>query len=516
MNTLQYYSGDRCRNSDVGAILSEEALAFRTFLDQRQQQRKQARKNNARPPKQVKKTKRRRAKTTPEIRWLKNLICPFVFGEKTPDGIRPSVTKSTFIGLRNMGLGLPSLPNYRLLDHFSGLDTLYYFGNGWRQAKRTLVMIDIDVLKSKGLGTPDGAKSFARHLNSIWPNLYFEVSTNGMGIHGYLILRKKDADSKRTNAALKRLEAWLRNEARKISADIEQVELKGACLDMTFDNGLLQAVRYGSFAKLPRDVSRFSEWQNTTTLRVQDLESSVFDVIVPAEPISVMPKPETLEKMPIPTVSLKNKVSADSGSVSGKVISEVELAGIPQFEELYRGWIGPNDLMAGKFRVTAHDFAVAMVILRHFKDDPNPDQSLPCRRVGELWTAMFNAGDVDRGWNHHRWKRIRDFLSARGHIDWKDHRYQYKSQGQGQGKPLQGIACKWSISDELYQTLERVALTSAVNTGEASFADTEIRTMIPSQGKGHFLTPKSFPLWDERQQKFWLKASEACENLFAA
>jgi hypothetical protein len=72
-----------------------------------------------------------------------------------------------------------------------------------------------------------------------------------------------------------------------------------------------------------------------------------------------------------------------------------------------------------------------MVLLRHFKADGNFDKSLPCRRVAELWTGLYEAGDIDRGWNHHRWKVIRDFLSARGHIDWTDNRYEPPSAGAG-------------------------------------------------------------------------------------
>lgn len=371
-------------------------------------------------------------------------------------------------------------------------------------------MIDIDVLKSKGLGSPEGARRFALYLNHIWPNLYFEPSTDGKGMHGYFILSKKDADAARTNAALKRLEAWLRAEAKKIGADIEQVEIKGTCLDMTFDGGLLQAVKYGFFGKLPREVSRFSEWGNTTVLRVQDLEGSLFDVVDGSQP-AVEP---VIVKLPVPKVAVKKKKQVNmAGSVSGKFVSEEELASIPQFERLYREWVGPDDLMAGKFRVTAHDFAVAMVIVRHFKDEPNGDGTLPTRRAGELWTALYRAGDVQRGWNHHRWKAIRDFCSARGHLDWTDHRYQY---GMDAEKSVRGIACKWEITDDFNWTLERVALTAPLNAGEASFVDTSIRKLIPTQGKGQNLRPKPFPLWVERERNFLLRAWEACETLFAA
>ena len=283
---------------------------------------------------------------------------------------------------------------------------------------------------------------------------------------------------------------------------------------MIFDGSSLQAVKYGSFAKLPRDISRFPEWENTTVLRVQDLESRVFDVDELTDPAVVEPESVAIVNMSIQGVKVQKKSFNVGGSVSGKVISEEELASVPQFERLFREWVGPDDLMAGKFRVTAHDFAVAMMLLRHFKADTNRDGSLPTRRVGELWTALYKSGDIQRGWNHHRWKRIRDFLSAKGHIDWTDHRYQYG--GLVGEKNVRGIACKWKITDEFCCNLEQVSLVSALNAGGASFVDTKIRNLIPTQGNGHYFKPKRFPLWVEREQKFWLRASDACEKLFAA
>lgn len=510
MKTLQYYSG-----AAQGKI--DDELAFRNYLDQRQRQRKQNRKQEqaatrkqkqpaARKP-QPKKTNKpqRRAASTPATIWLNELICPWVFGEKTPVGVRPSVTKEKFAQRWNQKLGLPRLANYRLLDHFDGNGTLYFFGQGHKWAKRTLALIDIDVLKSKGLGSPDGAKNFAEHLKTIWPDLYFEPSTNGQGIHCYVIVYKWQCEAVAVNRALKRLELWLRAEARKINADIELVEVKGTCMDLTFEYGKVQAVQYGMFAKLPRDVRRFSEWEKTTELRVVDLEGKKFDVDEQSDTVKPLSsKPVVVQKR------------HSGGSVSGKIISDDELSSIPQFERLYREWVGPVGLKARKFRVTEHDFAVAMVILRHFKANPNDDGSLPCRRVAELWKALFDGGDVARPWNHHRWKAIRDFLAARGHVDWSDHRYDYgtvKNDGQGRNK---GIACKWRLTDGYDWTLARVAALPASSKGEASFVDTRIRSLIPTQGIGENLRPTPFPLRVELEQKFWLRAYEACEHLCAA
>lgn len=534
MELLKYYSGPATETLNHEAQILTEAQAFREYMDRNNQNRKLAR-SSAKPratstPKRKKTEPQRREKITPEMTWLKKLICPFVYAEKTPDGIRPSVTKEAFIGRWNMRMGQRSLPNYKLLDHFNGTETLYFMGQGWNKADRTLANIDIDVQKHKRRGTPEGARQFAEHLKQKWPDLYCEPSTNGNGIHGYCILWKRKADAQTTNAALKRLEAWLRAEAKRINADIEDVEIKGTCLDLTLDDRFAQAVTFGVPAKLPRDVSRFSEWENTTVLRVKDLESSLYDVSVReamCEAAVVVNEPEEAVQFPASQSNAparKEKKPIVAGSVSNKFINDDQLDSIPAFERLYREWVGPSDLMAGKFRVTAHDFAVAMVLLRHFKADVNLDKSLPCRRVAELWTGLYKAGDIDRGWNHHRWKVIRDFLSARGHIDWTDHRYEHPSmvkdehgkwcrQKDNNGKRSRGIACKWVITDEYDHRLEQVSLITALKTGEASFVDTKFNTLVPKQGKGRNLRPTICSL---RHLKFWQQTNEASELLFAA
>jgi hypothetical protein len=531
MKLLLYYSGDDLKNAVCELPILTDDHAFRDYLDRKQHGRRHASKLTSPKPARKRGTKaRRRAKSTPEMQWLKDLICPFVYGDKTPDGPMPSVKKDAFIGRWNLRLPQYSLPNYKMLDHFQGRETLYFMGRGGEKAERTLVMIDIDVMKALNLGTPNGARKFAEHLRTIWPDLYFEPSTNGKGIHGYFILWKRGSDAKTTNAALKRLEAWLRAEAKKINADIEQVEIKGTCLDMTFDGRLLQAVKYGVLAKLPRDVRRFAEWQQTTMLRVQDLERSQFDVrdepVVKQETVLAKDESPTVIQLPVANASgsARKERKPVSGSVSGKFINDNELEAIPAFERLYREWVGPQDLMAGKFRVTAHDFAVAMVLLRHFKAQPNNDRSLPCRRVQELWNGLKEAGDIDRAWNHHRWKVIRDFLSARGHIDWTDHRYEqpgmvkdhdgvWSRSKDKNGKSSRGIACKWAITDQFAYWLERVSLMAASKQGEASLVDTSFRKLVPAQGTGKNLRPVGCQLLKLR---FLMRAEQACDLLCAA
>lgn len=123
-------------------------------------------------------------------------------------------------------------------------------------------------------------------------------------------------------------------------------------------------------------------------------------------------------------------------------------------------------------------------------------------------------GDVDRPWNHHRWKAIRDFLSKQGHIDWIDNRYCYGEIVDGEF--VRGIACKFSITDEFADSLDVVATVKTTTTGGASFVDTSVAGFVRLKGNGRPLVPERFPIRAERERLFWKTAYEASETLWAA
>jgi hypothetical protein len=154
--------------------------------------------------------------------------------------------------------------------------------------------------------------------------------------------------------------------------------------------------------------------------------------------------------------------------------------------------------------VTETDFAQAVVLLRFFTENRNPDGSLPQRRVQELWTALYDAGDFTRPWNHHRWKAIRDWLSEMGWLDWQDHRYQI---GTGRGD---GQACKWRLHEEFVQQLDWLALHQ--EEGEASFVDTR----VIQRGPGEPLKPLRYWFKQAEEARIWLEVEKAMDNLWAA
>lgn len=364
--------------------------------------------------------------------WLRERTFQEVYGyEKLVQDereARPSLTKEMFQWRRNRRIHIRKLANYKYKDHFDRKATYYYFGNPTTSS--TLVMLDIDVQKTLKKGSTEGAVAFVKHLKNIWPDLYFEPSTGGKGIHAYLVLEKHGQDAQTVNAFLKTLQDWLRAEQEFTKADIELVEVKGTCPIIAMRDGKVESVKYGMFAKIPREAHRFEELAATTVLHIKDAlpQSSglVFKVIEP-------------------------KKKTVSGSVSGKNISDDELALIPHFERHYEA-LG-TVLRDQRYIVSSNDFAVFCVLQRFFFDNMNVDGTLPIRRVKKFWDALHECDQADRPFNHHRFKVIRDFLSQNRHIDWQDHRYQW-SEGD-----KKGIACKWRVTNHFYELLEVVGKT---------------------------------------------------------
>ena len=177
---------------------------------------------------------------------------------------------------------------------------------------------------------------------------------------------------------------------------------------------------------------------------------------------------------------------------------------MPIWEQFFKDARNGKPLHGDRWDVTPTDFAQGIVLLRFFTANPNPDGSLPQRRVQELWTALYEAGDFSRPWNHHRWKAIRDWLSEMGWLDWQDHRYQI---GTGRGD---GQACKWRLHVDFMLELDWMALHHEERA--ASFMD----TCVIQRGPGEPLKPLRYWFKQAEEALFWLEAERAMENLCAA
>jgi hypothetical protein len=156
---------------------------------------------------------------------------------------------------------------------------------------------------------------------------------------------------------------------------------------------------------------------------------------------------------------VKKKVS---GSISGHHFGEDELSKLGGgYLSLARELKGETKLIAtGRKVVTEEDLAVFLMVLRFFTNNMNADGSLPVARWREMWRALNEAGDVERGWCHHRFARMRNFLSEKGLLSWEDEDFRIGVFGDD-GVFVPGQAAKWRAGEELLSMMEKVELQEA-------------------------------------------------------
>jgi hypothetical protein len=370
--------------------------------------------------------------------WLRKRTATHHFAQLTEVGVRPVNTNAQILDLfMNKTLRwLPTIRNRHFDDHMNKCHTLYFQGQGQASVAETLVMIDIDCLKSLGLGSKKGALRFAAHLKEeFFPDLYSEPSTNGNGVHGYFVLDKLGLDAKTVNAQLRTFEKWLKQEGRRVGADIEGVEIKGTCPVFEYEERKLVRVKAGTNAKLPRGDVR-----GTTRIDITDLAR-----FVPVE-----------EKVP---VVRRCPRTSSSASWCPKAITPDDLAHLPRLRKVAALLGLPDGKCSGRVAVTVEDVALFLLLLRFFTNNMNENGTLPWARFEALWTALYHAGDVERAFNPKRFAANRNHLSSLvvdGEVllEWEDETYSA------------GRACKWCAAEKLMTMMEQEREeTSSTETG---------------------------------------------------
>ena len=178
------------------------------------------------------------------------------------------------------------LKNKDFEEHFAGGCTHYFAGNSW--GAETLVMIDIDC--HDGVGSLKGALAYAQFLkDTLFPNLYFETSTNGNGAHGYFVLQKQGTKPETVSELFGQLQEYLRQTTGGF--DIQTVEIKGRCPIVVWGHHRGEVTNYkaGTLAKIPRQAERFEELKNTTKFTVSQLRKIMLSPVPQAECFETRP-----------------------------------------------------------------------------------------------------------------------------------------------------------------------------------------------------------------------------------
>ncbi|WP_165248002.1 hypothetical protein [Paludisphaera soli] len=392
--------------------------------------------------------------------WLRGLISTLDFGVKLtrigPEmqvSARPVHCNTNAEIIDALRLGdwhrIERLSNPMLDDHWNNRKTHYYTGNGSTRDRYTLVNIDIDCHAS---GSPDGAFEAAEYLEAnFFPDLYHEPSTNGRGRHGYFILDTFDQAAEPVKGRLKALERCLNAHLLAQGFDIELCEIKGLPPVISWgDDGRISNYTAGILAKIPRQVARFDEWKRTTVLNEFGIRRLTTTLR------SLTPEVASTETIAAQVESSPSRPKV-SGSIGGKLIDEEELAQLSvdgHYRRVATTLIKSHVLKtSSRSVVTTEDVAAFLLLLKFFTNRMNADGTLPVKRFEGLWSGLYEAGDLGRSFDCHRFKAIRDYLSDLGLLDWEDKTYVVPMIDEA-GKRQKGRACKWKAGESLMDMLD--------------------------------------------------------------
>lgn len=385
--------------------------------------------------------KSRKARKKSIYRWLRERTSSVDYGFKYNGNPIHCNTNERVLDAFSGGKWLSRMTNTKFDDHFSGEKTHYFTGNGSPKFPETLLNIDIDCHKT---GTLAGAIAFAEHLrDTLFPNLYFEVSTNGNGVHGYIVIEKADLGATILNELSRRLQQHLRQILSTTHFDVQDVEIKGTCPVLVWGDkkGELQNYTSGTLAKFPRESHRFEELRNTT--RLSYLELLKLPVVEKLKPVPSDMQAVRLERPPVP------------GSISGKVIGPEELAELDgHYRKVAKTLMEEHVLRTtGRTVATVEDLAIFLMLLRYFTQNMNRDGSLPYARFKGLWSSVFECGDVGRSFEDKRFATLRNYLSSLGLLEWQDDKYTLGTT-DSDGNKHKGKASRWQASELLMSLLD--------------------------------------------------------------
>ncbi len=131
---------------------------------------------------------------------------------------------------------------------------------------------------------------------------------------------------------------------------------------------------------------------------------------------------------------------------------EIEAIG-GSYLEFARTWIAEPVGTLSRAKVDAMDLAIAFSILKFCSQKLNSDGTMPTARIKAIWDRMYDNGEVDRAFDYHRWRVIRDLIEVQGGLEMRD-RHFYTGFVNDQGHEIRGLAAKWKMADWLVEKLD--------------------------------------------------------------
>jgi hypothetical protein len=425
--------------------------------------------------------------------YLLPYLSPITYGKKTEAGPRPKLTMVRANDYLAQGWS-GKISGRKVVQHFHGTATHYYWAD--LSSPSLLMMGDVDCHDS---GSLEGAMAFCKFLSdTLLPGLYYEPSTNGNGAHFYFDIA--NAGLKLTRKDVCKLAARLAEKFNELAKDfdVQMVEIKGHPPEVTprrFERAAhgyrvvpAQVVTYGQFAKLPRlsTDERFEQFKNRPVLTPDVINSELFDVVPEESVDSVTPS------------------ATRTAAGSCVWVTEDDQRMLDNLTAWCKGQDLHNLKTSSRHVVEARDFAIAMLVVKKLSEVMEDGDPMRTKRIWGVWDSFYQNGYVDRAFDPKRWKVIRNTLSERGLLDWRDNSYVVPLHGEGR-------AMDWRMGPELLAVMDEMAACK----------DLEEATLLGTQellvGRGEVCYPEIRygevipmpPDWQTRleQYDFWSSPS---------
>ena len=175
------------------------------------------------------------------------------------------------------------------------------------------------------------------------------------------------------------------------------------------------------------------------------------------------------------------------GSTANHPISkdEVEAIGGP-YLEFAKTWVPETVGTSSRAKVEAADLAIALPIVKYCSQKRNPDGTMPTQRIKRIWDGLFAEGEVERAFDYHRWRVIRNLMEAHGGLEMED-RHFYTGFVNDQGEVIKGMAAKWQMADWLVEKLDEIVSQGLL---------TRLLNCLP-------VTRRGVLCWNKRKRGLW-------------
>ena len=197
-------------------------------------------------------------------------------------------------------------------------------------------------------------------------------------------------------------------------------------------------------------------------------------------------------KYAVPKKTSKPKLQV--GSCSSTIPDEFVDLHFAKCRKTWLGLTGNTIIKGSRYLVMPEDAAIVLLIALWLQEHGSKDNRHSVRTTLAFWLDLQDRGLTNRSPNHHRIKTIRDYLSARGCIDWQENNYQPPTADNAKD----GKCCRWRLDE---------GLAALITTGGDSVGSSFL-------GNGQNLQPCKIFSINDTESVYWEAAEKEIEAIF--